>query len=83
MPPVINTASEASGSASFRTSGSISAGALLVVGTVLVVSGVRLDAFTFGDTSAAALGLQAHLGRTLPSHLSKIVKKRGIAAIPD
>ncbi len=40
----------------------ISAGALLVIGTVLVVSGVRLDAFTFGDTSAAALGL--HVDRT-------------------
>ncbi|WP_291758840.1 putative F420-0 ABC transporter permease subunit [Cellulomonas sp. 73-145] len=40
----------------------ISAGALLVVGTVLVVSGARLDAFTFGDTSAAALGL--HVDRT-------------------
>ena len=40
----------------------ISAGALLLVGTVLVMSGTRLDAFTFGDTSAAALGL--HVDRT-------------------
>ena len=40
----------------------ISVGALVVVGTVLVVSGLRLDAFTFGDTSAAALGL--HVDRT-------------------
>jgi len=40
----------------------ISGGALLLVGTVLVISGTRLDAFTFGDTSAAALGL--HVDRT-------------------
>ena len=40
----------------------ISVGALVVVGTVLMASGLRLDAFTFGDTSAAALGL--HVDRT-------------------
>lgn len=31
--------------------------AVLVVGTVLVLRGARLDAFAFGDTSAAALGV--------------------------
>lgn len=31
--------------------------AVLVVGTVLVLSATRLDAFAFGDTSAAALGI--------------------------
>jgi iron complex transport system permease protein len=31
--------------------------ALLVVGTVLLASAVRLDAFAFGDTAAAALGV--------------------------
>ncbi len=40
----------------------ISVGALVAVGTVLMASGLRLDAFTFGDTSAAALGL--HVERT-------------------
>jgi len=35
----------------------IAAGALVLVGTVLVASAVRLDAFAFGDTAAAALGV--------------------------
>lgn len=35
----------------------ISAPAVLVVGTVLVLAGLRLDAFAFGDTAAAALGI--------------------------
>jgi len=40
----------------------IAGSAVLVVGTVLVLSSVRLDAFAFGDTSAAALGI--HVDRT-------------------
>ncbi|PFG19261.1 putative F420-0 ABC transporter permease subunit [Serinibacter salmoneus] len=36
---------------------SIAVVALVVVGTVLIASGTRLDAFTFGDTAAAALGI--------------------------
>lgn len=35
----------------------IAGSALLGVGTVLVASSVRLDAFAFGDTAAAALGI--------------------------
>jgi iron complex transport system permease protein len=35
----------------------ISAGALALVGAPLVVAGRSLDAFTFGDTAAAALGI--------------------------
>jgi len=35
----------------------IAGGALLVVGSVLVATATRLDAFTFGDTAAAALGI--------------------------
>ncbi|MFS0703196.1 putative F420-0 ABC transporter permease subunit [Cellulomonas sp. 179-A 9B4 NHS] len=35
----------------------IAGGALVVVGTVLVAAATRLDAFAFGDTSAAALGI--------------------------
>lgn len=40
----------------------IAASALVVVGAVLLASGLRLDAFAFGDTSAAALGI--HVDRT-------------------
>lgn len=40
----------------------IAGGALAVVGVVLVLSALRLDAFAFGDTSAAALGID--VGRT-------------------
>ena len=39
------------------TSVAIAGSALLVVGTVLVATATRLDAFTFGDTAAAALGI--------------------------
>ncbi|WP_309134806.1 putative F420-0 ABC transporter permease subunit [Cellulomonas sp.] len=39
------------------TSVAISGLALLLVGTVLVAAATRLDAFAFGDTSAAALGI--------------------------
>jgi iron complex transport system permease protein len=35
----------------------IAGAALVVVGTVLVLSALRLDAFAFGDTAAAALGI--------------------------
>lgn len=35
----------------------IAGGALLVVGTTVLATGTRLDAFTFGDTAAAALGI--------------------------
>ena len=35
----------------------IAGGALLVVGSVVLVTGGRLDAFAFGDTAAAALGI--------------------------
>ena len=35
----------------------IAGGALVVVGTVLVAQAVKLDAFAFGDTAAAALGI--------------------------
>ncbi|WP_243656478.1 putative F420-0 ABC transporter permease subunit [Cellulomonas wangleii] len=35
----------------------IAGGALVVVGTVVLVTAGRLDAFTFGDTAAAALGV--------------------------
>lgn len=34
--------------------------AVLVVGTVLILSSTRLDAFAFGDTSAAALGIDVN-----------------------
>lgn len=36
--------------------------AVVLVGTALVLAGTRLDAFAFGDTSAAALGI--HVDRT-------------------
>lgn len=39
------------------TSVAIAGGAVLVVGTLVVLAGVRLDAFAFGDTAAAALGV--------------------------
>ncbi|GEK20794.1 putative F420-0 ABC transporter permease subunit [Cellulomonas xylanilytica] len=39
------------------TSVAIAGVAVVVVGTVLVLSATRLDAFAFGDTSAAALGI--------------------------
>ncbi len=39
------------------TSVVIAGGALLVVGSVVLLTGGRLDAFTFGDTAAAALGV--------------------------
>lgn len=39
------------------TSVAIAGVAVLVVGTVVVLAGQRLDAFAFGDTSAAALGI--------------------------
>lgn len=35
----------------------IAGGAVLVVGTLVVLAGQRLDAFAFGDTAAAALGV--------------------------
>lgn len=45
------------------TSVAISGLALAGVGTVLLASGVRLDAFAFGDTSAAALGIDVERTR--------------------
>ncbi|WP_372449562.1 putative F420-0 ABC transporter permease subunit [Cellulomonas fulva] len=39
------------------TSVAIAGGAALVVGSVLLGAATRLDAFTFGDTAAAALGI--------------------------
>ncbi|PFG42726.1 iron complex transport system permease protein [Isoptericola jiangsuensis] len=39
------------------TSVAITAGAVLVLGTLLALTGSVLDAFTFGDTAAAALGV--------------------------
>ncbi|TFB47557.1 putative F420-0 ABC transporter permease subunit [Cryobacterium tagatosivorans] len=44
------------------TSVAISASALAVVGAGIVLAATRLDAFAFGDTSAAALGI--HVNRT-------------------
>ncbi|RYV51809.1 putative F420-0 ABC transporter permease subunit [Pengzhenrongella frigida] len=41
----------------------ISGVALLLVGAVLLASAVRLDAFAFGDTSAAALGIDVERTR--------------------
>jgi iron complex transport system permease protein len=41
----------------------ISGVALMVVGTVLVLSATRLDAFTFGDTAAASLGIDVNRTR--------------------
>ncbi|WP_407342282.1 putative F420-0 ABC transporter permease subunit [Pengzhenrongella phosphoraccumulans] len=45
------------------TSVAIAGVALAVVGTVLLASAVRLDAFAFGDTSAAALGIDVERTR--------------------
>lgn len=41
----------------------ISAGALLVLGSVLAATGSILDAFTFGDTAASALGVSVQRTR--------------------
>ncbi|MBO0921446.1 iron chelate uptake ABC transporter family permease subunit [Cellulomonas sp. zg-ZUI222] len=41
----------------------IAGGALVVVGTVVLVTAGRLDAFTFGDTAAAALGVDVERTR--------------------
>lgn len=41
----------------------ISGVALVVVGTALVLSATRLDAFTFGDTAAASLGIDVNRTR--------------------
>ncbi|MBI9115022.1 putative F420-0 ABC transporter permease subunit, partial [Sanguibacter suaedae] len=43
----------------------IAGGAVLVLGTVLASTGSVLDAFTFGDTAAAALGLAVNRTRWL------------------
>lgn len=45
------------------TSVAIAGGALLVLGTVLAATGSLLDAFTFGDTAASALGVSVHRAR--------------------
>ncbi|MEP7764952.1 putative F420-0 ABC transporter permease subunit [Sanguibacter sp. 25GB23B1] len=45
------------------TSVAIAAGALLVLGTVLAATGSVLDAFTFGDTAASALGVSVNRTR--------------------
>ncbi|KGJ72743.1 iron ABC transporter permease [Cryobacterium roopkundense] len=41
----------------------ISMSALVVVGTAIVLSATRLDAFAFGDTSAASLGINVNATR--------------------
>lgn len=41
----------------------ISAGALVVVGTGIVLAASRLDAFSFGDTAAASLGVNVNATR--------------------
>ncbi|GAB3126941.1 putative F420-0 ABC transporter permease subunit [Glaciibacter psychrotolerans] len=43
----------------------ISLGALLVVGTAILLSATRLDAFAFGDTAAASLGINVNATRWL------------------
>jgi iron complex transport system permease protein len=45
------------------TSVAISATALVVVGAGIVLSATRLDAFTFGDTAAASLGINVNRTR--------------------
>lgn len=45
------------------TSVAISAGALAVVGTGIVLAATRLDAFAFGDTAAASLGINVSATR--------------------
>jgi len=41
----------------------ISVSALVVVGTAIILSATRLDAFAFGDTSAASLGINVNATR--------------------
>jgi iron complex transport system permease protein len=41
----------------------ISAGALVIVGTGIVLAATRLDAFAFGDTAAASLGINVNATR--------------------
>ncbi|MGO4690303.1 putative F420-0 ABC transporter permease subunit [Glaciibacter sp. 2TAF33] len=41
----------------------ISAGALVVVGTGIVLAATRLDAFAFGDTAATSLGINVNVTR--------------------
>ncbi|WP_454854274.1 putative F420-0 ABC transporter permease subunit [Promicromonospora soli] len=45
------------------TSVAIAGGAVLVLGTLLALTGSVLDAFTFGDTAAAALGVPVNRAR--------------------
>ena len=45
------------------TSVAIAGGAVLVLGTLLALTGSLLDAFTFGDTAAAALGVPVNRAR--------------------
>lgn len=45
------------------SSAAIAGGALLVVGAVVLAGAGRLDAFTFGDTAAAALGVDVNRTR--------------------
>lgn len=45
------------------TSVAVAGGAVLVLGTLLALTGSVLDAFTFGDTAAAALGVPVHRAR--------------------
>ena len=45
------------------TSVAISAGALVAVGTGIVLAATRLDAFAFGDTAAASLGINVNATR--------------------
>jgi len=45
------------------TSVAIAAGALVVVGTTVLLTAGRLDAFTFGDTAAAVLGVDVNRTR--------------------
>lgn len=45
------------------TSVAIAGGAVLVLGTMLALTGSVLDAFTFGDTAAAALGVPVNRAR--------------------
>ncbi|GAB2499315.1 iron chelate uptake ABC transporter family permease subunit [Promicromonospora xylanilytica] len=45
------------------TSVAVAGGAVLVLGTLLALTGSVLDAFTFGDTAAAALGVPVNRAR--------------------
>ncbi|MGC5168498.1 putative F420-0 ABC transporter permease subunit [Luteimicrobium sp. DT211] len=47
------------------TSVAVTCGATLVLGSVLAASGSLLDAFTFGDTAAAALGVPVERARRI------------------